>query len=484
MNAGFDKKKFKCKFDYCIGKAKDLADPSLQATAINYKRKLSSAMKAVAGQDIGRIPSAKGYLVTRKYDGEFALVFFDGESIVALHPSGTARAGLPCLTEAARLLKKAKVKTCVLAGEYYLSDSVAESRALEQVLSVLRSPSSKKDLERVSLAIFDIVELDGKPVTVASKVFATLDKWFGKNKTVHAVEHKEVSKTESILELYLDWVVSDGAEGLVVRHDKAGLFKVKVRHNLDVAIIGFSEGIDDRKGILHDLLVGVVRADGTYQELTRVGGGFKDAERKNFVKDLKKLIVPSEYVAVNNDYVAYEMIKPGPVIEISCLDMIAERSKGGPVNRMVLEWTGKQYRALSRMPLVSVISPQFIRLRDDKEAGVEETSIQQVTDMVNVADTSRSADVSKQKPSELLERTVYSKVMKENLMVRKLLLWKTNKEESQEFPAYVVYLTDFSPNRKTPLERDIKVASTEKTARKLFKDLAEKNFIGGWEKVS
>lgn len=484
MDAGFDKKKFKCKFDYCVGKAKDLSDPSLQATAVNYKRKLSSAMKAVSGQDIGRIPAAKGYFVTRKYDGEFALIFFDGEHIVALHPSGMVRSGLPCLDEAVRLLKKAKVKSCILAGEYYLADGVAEARALEQVLGVLRSPSSKKELERINLAVFDLVELDGKPVTAAAKVFSTLDKWLGKNTRVHTVEHKEVNKNESILELYLDWVINEASEGLVLRHDKLGYYKVKVRHNLDVAILGFSEGIDDRKGILHDLLVGVVRPDGTYQELTRVGGGFKDAERKKFVTDLKKMIVPSEYVAVNNDYVAYEMIKPGPVIEMSCLDMIAERSKGGPVNRMVLEWNGKQYRALSRMPLVSVISPQYIRLRDDKEAGIDETSISQVSDQVSIADSSKSADTSKRKPSELIERTVYSKVMKENLMVRKLLLWKTNKEDTSEFPAYVVYLTDFSPNRKTPLERDIKVASNEKTARQLFKEIADKNFVSGWQKVT
>jgi len=48
---------------------------------------------------------------------------------------------------------------------------------------------------------------------------------------------------------------------------------------------------------------------------------------------------------------------PGTVIEISCLDMVAERARGGPVNRMVLEWDGKKYKALSRLPLVSVISP-------------------------------------------------------------------------------------------------------------------------------
>jgi len=286
------------------------------------------------------------------------------------------------------------------------------------------------------------------------------------------------------METYVDWVIGEGAEGIVVRNDKGDYYKVKLRHNLDVAVIGFSEGTENRKGLLHDLLVAVVRPDGTFQELTRVGGGFSELDRKEFLKEFKKSVVPSEYVAVNNDYVAYDMIKPGPVIEMSCLDLIAERSRGGPVNRMVLEWTGKKYAALSRMPLVSVISPQFIRLRDDKEAGVDETSISQVTDQVKIEDATKSADTNKLKPSKLMERTVYTKVMRENTMVRKLLLWKTNKEDTPDFPAFVIYLTDFSPNRKTPLERDIKVASTEKTARNLFKEMADKNFIGGWEKVS
>ena len=483
MDASFDKKKFKSKFDYYTGKAADIADPKLQAKAQDYKRRLSGAFRAISGQDIGRVPAGKGTFVSRKYDGEFAFVVFDGENAISLHPSGTVRSGLPCLNEAEAKLKKAKVKSCILAAEYYLLDTAAESRSLEQVLGVLRNPSSKKELDRLALAVFDVVELEGKPLN-ATAVFTDLDKWFGKGKNIHPVEHKPANKSETIMETYVDWVIGEGAEGIVVRNDKGDYYKVKLRHNLDVAVIGFSEGTENRKGLLHDLLVAVVRPDGTFQELTRFGGGFSELDRKEFLKEFKKSVVPSEYVAVNNDYVAYDMIKPGPVIEMSCLDLIAERSRGGPVNRMVLEWTGKKYAALSRMPLVSVISPQFIRLRDDKEAGVDETSISQVTDQVKIEDATKSADTNKLKPSKLMERTVYTKVMRENTMVRKLLLWKTNKEDTPDFPAFVIYLTDFSPNRKTPLERDIKVASTEKIARNLFKEMADKNFIGGWEKVS
>jgi ATP-dependent DNA ligase len=483
MNLDFDKKKFSCKFDYCIGKAADLADPSLHAKAQDYKRRVSGSTRAVSSEDAFKIPKSKGYFVSRKYDGEFALLFFDGKKIISVNPGATVRVGLPCLDEAEALLKKAKVKSCVLAGEYYVREGASKAHPVQQVVGILRKPDSKKDLEKLGLAIFDVVQFNDESVTSVAKVFELLDKWCGKGKSVQPVEHRKVDTTDKILEAFTEWVVGEGAEGVVVRHDTAGLFKIKTRHNIDVAIIGFSEGTEDRKGMLHDLLVAVIRDDGTFHEFTRVGGGFTDDDRREFVKMLRKTIVPSDYVAVNNDYVAYEMIKPGPVVEISCLDLISERARGGPVNRMVLEWDGKRYRALSRLPLVSVISPQYVSLREDKEAVVDDVNIRQVSDLVKVPEVDKSAHVEKAEPSDVLERQVHTKTMKGNKMVRKLLLWKTNKDEA-EFPPYVVYLTDFSPNRQNPLERDIKIASTEKDARKLFDALAAKNFVSGWEKAN
>ena len=46
-------------------------------------------------------------------------------------------------------------------------------------------------------------------------------------------------------------------------------------------------------------------------------------------------------------------------------------------------------------------------------------------------------------------------------MVRKLVMWQTNKEsEGDDFPAFVIHYTDYSPNRKTPLERETRVSSS------------------------
>ena len=481
LNLDFDKKKFTCKFDYCIGKATDLADPSLHVKSQEYKRRVSGAMRAISTEEVFKLPK-RIYYVTRKYDGENAMVFFDGEKIISVNPGGTARVGLPCFEEAAELLKKAKVESCILGAEIYVKEGATGAHPVQQVVRVLRSPPSKKELEKLGLAVFDVIEADGKAVDSAAKVYELLKKWFGKGKRVHPVDSEKTDKIDKVMERFTEWVVGEGAEGVVLRTDQ-GWYKVKTRHNVDVAIIGYSEGQDNRKGMMHDLLVAVMRDDGTFQEFTRVGGGFTEDDRQEIAADLKKRIVPSDYVAVNNDYVAYEMIKPGPVIEISCLDLITESSRGGPINRMVLKWDGKRYNALSRMPLVSVISPQFVRIRDDKEAVEDDVNISQLTDLAPVTATEKAAEDPAGEPSSLLERMVYTKQMKGNLMVRKLLLWKTNKGDKAEFPAYVVYLTDFSPNRRTPLERDIRIAQTETAARKQFKRMAEENFIGGWEKI-
>ncbi len=484
MNLDFDQSRLnKKKGDYGFGDSIHLADPSLHARAMEYKRNLSGRMRAVAAQDVHRIHAARGYYATRKYDGEFCLVFFNGEKLISVNPGGTVRIGLPCFAEAEKLLQAAKVKSCVLGAEIYMKISPSKALAIQQVVSVLRNPKTEAETERLGLAVFDVAEADGEPVATIKKKFALLEKWFGKGKLVHPVDHVVTEKTEKIMEVFTDWVIGDGSEGVVLQHDQANWYKIKLRHSLDAAIIGFSEGSEERKGMLHDLLVAVMRNDGTFQELTRVGGGFTDEDRREIAADLKRRIVPSDYVAVNNDYVAYEMIAPGPVVEMSCLDLIAESGRGGPVNRMVLKYDGKRYSALSRMPLVSVISPQFVRIRDDKEATIEDVNIRQVTEMVPVVSAEKSAEDPAGDPSQLLERSVYTKTMRGNLMVRKLLLWKTNKEDRPEFPAYVVYFTDFSPNRQTPLERDIRIATTEARARKIFEKMAEENFIGGWDKV-
>ncbi len=170
-------------------------------------------------------------------------------------------------------------------------------------------------------------------------------------------------------------------------------------------VIGFTESTDDRQGMLHDLLLGLARKDGSIHVLGRVGGGFTDDDRRDMLSDLNDMVVESEYAEVNSDHVAYQMVKPKWIVEISCLDLIAQNTRGGPVNRMVLNWNRSEnrYEVVRRLPLVSVISPQFVRIRDDKTCDPTDVRLSQVTDLVPVTMTDVDAGEMKLPKSEILQ---------------------------------------------------------------------------------
>jgi len=84
-------------------------------------------------------------------------------------------------------------------------------------------------------------------------------------------------------------------------------------------------------------------------------------------------------------------------------------------------------------------------------------------------------------PSEILRREVYSKTTKGVVAVRKLVMWKTNKQESDpSYPAYVVHFTDYSAGRKDPLQREVRVAPSQDVASKIADAMIEANIKKGW----
>jgi hypothetical protein len=215
----------------------------------------------------------------------------------------------------------------------------------------------------------------------------------------------------------------------------------------------------------------------------RVGGGFTDEQRRAFLSDLKDMPAETDYAEVN-DGVAYQMCKPEWAVEISCLDLISQNTRGQTVDRMVLDYSGKAgYRAVRRMPRVSPISPQFLRRREDKRIVAADLRLQQVADVVEVPLVEQDARKLTLPRSQVLLREVYTKTLKGQMMVRKVLLWKTNKEEAGDYPGYVAYVTDFSPNRKTPLERDIRVSNSREQIEQLVAAMKAEYIVKGWAAV-
>ena len=461
--------------------------PRVQA----YRRQIGARMIAFDKSTAAKKIPGGQFFVSKKIDGEFNVLIFEKDQAILVNPGGTVRIGLPVLEEAASLLKKAKISNAMIPGELHVRCDDGKRARVHDVSRFARKPENQDQVDRLCFAPFDILELDDEEW--AEDFDATWKKitetFSGADRAVPGGETEMAEGAKGVLQHFDEWVEEEGGEGVVARSDERGWFKIKPRHSLDVCVIGFAEGTDDRAGMLHDLLLGIYRADGSVHVLGRVGGGFSDDERRDFLSDLRDLVVDSGYAEINSDRVAYEMVRPEWVIEISCLDLISNTTRGATIDRMVLEWEpdkeeeGKGiWKTARRLPLCSVISPQFKRVRDDKTPGLESCRFSQLTDIVEIEMADATSEDLQLPKSELMKREVKVKELKGKLMVRKLTMWKTNKEELTrgEFPAYVVHLTDFSPNRKDPLKREIRVSDSKDQIFALFDSLAEKVFVKGW----
>lgn len=486
MTALLDRGRVEIKLaDYGTAPATALDDGQLLGRVQDYRRGAASRLYPLEGNEIIQKIPASEFHVSRKLDGEFTVLVFKQGEAFTLNPGGTVRVGLPFLDEAAKLLSQGGVKEAMIAGELYVAREDRRTR-VHDIVSLAGKPTAVAELAQIRFAAFDLISLNGAPPAAAFRdTWGQLTKFLGNGQQIHPVEAQWVNKPDAIRDLYAQWVEKEGAEGIVVRSTAAGSFKIKPRHNLDVAVVGFAESAGERSGLLHDMLVAVLRREGTFHVLGRVGGGFSDEQRKEMLSDLKDMVVNSEYAEVSSDHVAYQMVKPEWVVEISCLDLVAQNTRGGPINRMVLDWHANNghslYRTLRRLPLASVISPQFVRRRDDKQVQTTDVRIAQLANLVELPHADKDSRQMLLPKSEVLRREVYVKELKGETMVRKLLLWKTNKETvADDFPAYVVHLTDFSPNRKDPLSRDMRISSSFEQIQQLFDGLKTDNITKGW----
>ncbi len=468
---------------YRTGTATALHDPNLLPLARMRRRQISQLMVPLdLDQARRKLPAGK-YFISRKVDGEFTCLVYRKGEVLTLNPGGSVRVGAPVHDEAAKLLKKAGVKRAVLGGELYVRRADGKRARVHDLMGAARAPQSQADVDSLAFAIFAIYDLDG--ADLSAKPAEALDKMrtlFAGGKRVHPVDTVEGDEKE-VIARFRQWTEEENEEGAVALSSQFGWYKIKPRHSIDLAVVGFSEGIEDRTGMLHSLLVAAVRDDGTFHLAGRVGGGYSEEERIKLLAELKEREADSSFVEVNSDKVAYRMLKPGLVMEISCLDVISITTDGLPINRMVLEWNAAtaSWAGVRRLPLVSIISPQFVRLRDDKEASPDAAGLTQLSKIAEIPGADVHAADAVLPKAGLLRRAVASKELKGKTLVRKLLMWKTNKEQvSSEHPAYVLMLTDYSPNRKTPMEREICVSSSLEQMEAIWEAWQTEYFVKGW----
>jgi hypothetical protein len=376
----------------------------------------------------------------------------------------------------------------VMAGELFVEGGEGDRPRVSALNSVLAGGKDAA-VDTLSFCAFDLVEggdAEGKmPLPDYADRYAVLKRRLEGGKSCRTVMAQDVTARDEVSDLFDKWVEGGTAEGLVVRGEGNNkIFKVKTSHTIDAVVIGYTEKAGEDAGLIRSLLLAVIREDGSYQEICSCGndlGG--DKSRKELFDSLEPLTVYSQYRRVNTkNNIMYRFVRPEVVVEIQFVDVQSENSSGERIQKMVLRHDEDGWRAVRPMSGVSIHNPSVIRRRDDKEASDVDVRASQTGDLCFVPDVANAVEEVPRTESTVLKRAVYSKEAKGMVSVRKLLVWKTNKDQDDpSFPACVVHWTDFSPSRKDPLKRTVRVAPSEELALAIGEELVTDNIKKGWE---
>jgi hypothetical protein len=445
-------------------------------TAIDYKKNVAGKFVLVEGTKLKQRIDGQRFAVTRKIDGHMQVVFFVDGNVFMLNASGKQKAEqLKCLDAFAEAVKAAGLNQAIIAAELYLPRDGGRPRCGD--VQAALADDAKRD--QLALAPFDIIELDGE-AWKAENYADTHNKLctIFQNEQVKPVQMRNASSNDEVQQIYEEWVEGEGAEGLVVHSETPIVWKVKTRHTIDAAVIGYTTA--DRG--IRDLMFAVRRPDGLFQMFVLGSTGLKDEERADIAKRLGEKHVESQYVLSDSRGIAYQMVKPELVFEISVLELVARGNDDKIKMNPLLKYDEAQGWLMEGVtPGVVALGITIDQERTDKQPNETDVRISQLTDICPFEEPEGGkAELAK---SELLERHVYKKVSGEKVMLHKFLLWKTNKEQSGRFLAYIIYHTDFSSSRKELIKRDMLYSNDEQQIRDLLAAEIADNIKKGWEEI-
>lgn len=455
-----------------------LSNPDLLGQARDYKKNVASRFRLLKEGQIREL-SNDGLYVSVKLDGQLHFLYKDDDEIFLFNPRGRVITDLPLLEKARELLPKGQL---LLAGELYATGSDRS-----RVYAVTSALGSQPDapVDQLAYGAFDLLSRDGDSWTALS--YGTTQEELAKllppiEGPIHHIAQEEAD-VAAISTLFNKQVVDGGQEGLVVLSDPTHtIYKIKQRHDIDAAIIGYTERPDE-PGAVRVLLTALMRPDGSFQVLAKVGGGIEDDLRRELYRTLSPLAVDSQYMETDRNHTLFTMVRPRHVVQIGFHDLLTETSDGKPQLKANLHFdpdTGYQVQVPERF--VSLIFPTFRKLRDDKEIDPDDLRLTQLQDFVDLDNLQAPARPMEMAASEILQRDVYVKVTKGLKAVRKFVSWKTNKDDlDASYPPYAFCYVDYSPGRASPLKRNVRIAQSEDGIRAIHQSYLDNEVKRGWK---
>jgi hypothetical protein len=430
--------------------------------AIDYHRKYASKyIPAEGGRLAEIIPQCDEYYYTEKLDGHLFFASNDGKEIKFYNRSGIEKM-LPALQS---LFPKEAIG--IWAGELYVLGN-------ERSRPFLVSKSISNGSDDLAFAVFDIVNDERKSL---HERFMEIDKFFPKSGKIHRINLEKTDTRSQIINGFNE-LVTKGREGMIIHTPQGFTYKAKPQMSIDCIVLGYA--MRENGNQIRELLVGIALDDG-YMVIGKVGIGFSEAEREEWVRDLQPLIINSNSIEIAGNGLAFYWVKPALVVEVKCLELLIENSDGVISKQKVKFNDENGYSPAGKITGVSLMSPVYAGKRVDKKADLLDAGLSQITSRIEIE--VNESNIKEEQASEIIRREVYKKDGKNGTALRKFISWKTNKEDTGLFPAYILYYTDFSVGRKDPLQTEIYTAIDKDELKLKFDGLLTENIKKGWEKI-
>lgn len=452
------------------------ANTDISAQLVSYRKVIATNYQLTGPDEIERrlgIP----LLVSIKLDGELWFLLHDGEWKL-VSPTGRVISGdIEILQDA----KSAKLDTTlILAGELYIK---GEGRTrIADVTSALAG-GDKTTTANLAFGAFDIVSsstvsASGTPYSARYEALAQV----GAGQNLHFIAHTPTRSGQDVAEAFERDVESGGNEGLVARSDDGRSYKIKPTRELDAAILGFTERRESDGSILvRSLLFGLLQEDGSWIPIATTGNVGDTSFRKELHDQLVGSVKPSSYRKTSESSgLMYQLVQPMIMVELRCLDIQLEDMNGKPIKHPKLRLDSDGWKVSGWSNSAAIHNCRVMRVRGDKIPSYEDVGWTQITRLLPVTGSVEEATLGS---SELVRRQVWTKEGAGKTDVRKLVIWKTNKEVAG-YPAFVIHWTDYSSTRKSPLDREVRLAPSSAEAEKIAEAMVSENIKKGWNLVS
>ena len=442
-------------------------NPAVKPLLDMYRQVVAQRYTPCPPSDLARLLAAPPYHVSRKIDGElwFLLTTDDGPLLVAAN-GRTAHGTAP-------VLATTLPQGTILAGELH----VAKDGTRERVGDVAAALVNAADA--LLFAAFDVIahaDTTWRDTTYVDRL-TILQDLLPTSGPVHAIPVTTVEAEADVAGLYTDIVDTTGAEGIIVRCSDGRALKVKPEITIDTAVLGYTTRTGPNGPEVRSLLLGISTGTGSWIPVGTAGNISESVDRTQLLALLEPLNVDSSYRRAASTGQLYRMTRPDILIECRVLDVQVEDSRGKAVRQPELTLTDT-WTVTGQIPAATLINPIVTRVRDDKPDPQRGAGWTQLAPYIPEPGTHTGALPA----SDVIRRQVWTKTGKDKTDVRKLVVWRTNKEHiDPAYPAYVVHWTDYSAGRKTPLTREVRPVPTEDAAMAVADAMIADNIKKGWD---